>query len=246
MSNLATRISNEVAHGKNILLLCDDTPAWSSPAGKIRMQRRVEFLATPVSTGKQSSVLEIGCGKGVFSTRLAPYFASLIATDISEDLVKIAQDRLGPNSKTMVCDAHRTTFDNATFDRVIGCSILHHLEWDVALKEMFRILRPGGVVRFSEPNLLNPQIFLQKNWPWLKQKLGDSPDEYAFTKWQIEESLKKAGFIDINVDPFEFLHPATPEKLIPFVVALEKIVSNTPLVHFAGSLKISAQKPNRG
>ena len=89
------------------------------------------------------------------------------------------------------------------------------------MSSYIRQLRPGGVARFSEPNLLNPQIFLQKNIGFLKRLAGDSPDEYAFTRWQIARSLRDAGFVDISVTPYEFLHPSTPERLIPFVVRLE-------------------------
>jgi predicted SAM-dependent methyltransferase len=140
-------------------------------------------------------------------------------------------------------DAHHPHFMPSTFDAVVGVSILHHLEWETALKAYFEILKPGGTMRFSEPNLLNPQIFLQKNIPILKRWAGDSPDEYAFTKWQIEECLNQAGFKSIMVTPVEFLHPATPSRLIPLISRLEKILESTPLRHIGGSLLIEAIRP---
>jgi hypothetical protein len=41
-------------------------------------------------------------------------------------------------------------------------------------------LKSGGTIYFTEPNMLNPQIAIQKNVSWVKRKLGDSPDETAF------------------------------------------------------------------
>jgi hypothetical protein len=51
------------------------------------------------------------------------------------------------------------------------------------------------------------------------------------------------GFVRIDVTPFEFLHPATPSALIPAVTRLEKLISKSPLVNLAGSIKIVAFRP---
>jgi hypothetical protein len=122
-------------------------------------------------------------------------------------------------------------------------SILHHLDWGLALKNYLPLLKRGGIVRFSEPNLLNPQIYLQKNIPFIKRLAGDSPDEYAFTRWQIAKILKDAGYVDIHVEAYEFLHPGTPQWLIPYVVKLESFLARTPAREIGGSLLIEARKP---
>ena len=72
---------------------------------------------------------------------------------------------------------------------------------------------------------------------------GDSPDEYAFTAWQIRRSLRDIGFDAIAVRAFEFLHPGTPARLISFVVKLEDWASRTALNEIGGSLLIEAVKP---
>jgi ubiquinone/menaquinone biosynthesis C-methylase UbiE len=166
----------------------------------------------------------------------------LTCIDISDVLLAAASQK-HPKVVFKKEDIHQTHFQDATFDLVLGCSVLHHLEWDLALREIHRILKPGGQLRCSEPNLLNPQIFLQKNWGWLKRRLGDSPDEYAFTPGEIRRSLTQQGFANISVTPFEFLHPATPSPLIPAVIKLEELISKGPLVSFAGSIKIVAFRP---
>jgi predicted SAM-dependent methyltransferase len=140
-------------------------------------------------------------------------------------------------------DAHAPEFSTGAFDAILGVSILHHLNWDVCLANCFRLLKPNGIIRFSEPNLLNPQIYLQKNIPALKRLAGDSPDEYAFTRWQISRSLRNIGFTAISVRAFEFLHPATPVTLIPLVTRLEGWISATVLNEIAGSLLIEAKRP---
>ena len=82
------------------------------------------------------------------------------------------------------------------------------------LREIYRVLKPGGTIYFTEPNMLNPQIAIQKNIPWIKRKLGDSPDETAFFRWPLRRLLERTGYRDVRIDPFDFLHPKTPVALI--------------------------------
>jgi hypothetical protein len=81
-----------------------------------------------------------------------------------------------------------------------------------------------------------------QNLPPLKKYLGDSPDEYAFTKWQISESLKQAGFGKIQVIPYEFLHPSTPVNWIERVIKFEDTLSKTFIQQIGGSLLVEAVK----
>jgi hypothetical protein len=74
---------------------------------------------------------------------------------------------------------------------------------DQALKEFARILKPGGGIMFTEPNMMNPQIALVKNTPALKRRAGDSPDETAFFRWVIAGKLRHHGFTDISIVPFD-------------------------------------------
>lgn len=97
---------------------------------------------------------------------------------------------------------------------------------------------------FTEPNMLNPQIALQKNVPYLKRKLGDSPDETAFFRKKLHRSLIRHDFSNVSIIPFDWLHPATPIRLIPFVDSLGKFMEVTPILkEFAGSLYLRCCKP---
>jgi hypothetical protein len=93
--------------------------------------------------------------------------------------------------------------------------------------------------------MLNPQIVVQKNVPWVKERLGDSPDETAFVRWLFARQLRRAGYTEILVRPFDWLHPATPPPAIGSVRALGRILERLPLVQeFAGSLYIRARTPS--
>lgn len=243
MSLIAARLERERQHAHEILASEERNWNWHTPAGRIRFERRVNFLSKAVDPSRttQAFVIEVGAGTGTYSARLAEAYPGLIATDISPDLLKRASERYG-HVKFQVMDAHQLNVPDGSVDAVVGCSILHHLEWDRAVYDYFRALRPGGTIRFSEPNLLNPQIFLQKSVPFLKWMAGDSPDEYAFTRFKIEKSLRKAGFSSVKVVPFEFLHPATPERFIKALTRVESLLERSPLREIGGSILIEACK----
>jgi ubiquinone/menaquinone biosynthesis C-methylase UbiE len=243
MTTISARLEREREHAQEILLTEEKNWNWHTPAGKIRFERRVQFLGEALGPEARQSarVVEIGAGTGTYSGRLAEAYPNLVATDISPDLLMRAKQRF-PHITFEVMDAHELTVENDSLDAVVGCSVLHHLEWGRAVREYYRVLKPGGVVRFSEPNLMNPQIFLQKSIPFLKRLAGDSPDEYAFTRFEIAKRLSQAGFSQIVVKPFEFLHPAVPEKLIQKVVAIEKFLESCFMREIGGSILIEARK----
>jgi hypothetical protein len=99
---------------------------------------------------------------------------------------------------------------------------------------------------FSEPNMLNPQVALQKNIGALKRRAGDSPDETAFFRPQVIRLLEGAGFGSILMRNFDFLHPATPSRWIRAIAGVGAVCERIPLLReISGSLIFRAQKPTR-
>jgi len=71
-----------------------------------------------------------------------------------------------------------------------------------------------------------------------------SPEETAFLRWPLARQLRQAGFEDVAIVPFDWLHPRTPEPLIPAVSAVGRALEATPLLReLAGSLLITARRP---
>jgi ubiquinone/menaquinone biosynthesis C-methylase UbiE len=238
------RLKNEIEHGKYLAREgAGEVWNWESAAGKIRWQRRVKMLTSHISA--KDNVLEIGCGTGYFTKEIAKTDANVTAIDISPELLNIAKAEIpDTNVKFVIENAYDLSFEDGCFDSIVGSSVLHHLEIEKAISEMFRVLKPGGSLFFTEPNMMNPQIALQKNIPVLKRRLGDSPDETAFFRWSLLTLMRKTGFAEIIIKPFDFLHPAISPALIPFISALGETVEKIPVLkEIAGSLYISAKKP---
>lgn len=241
--NMDKRIEHEIKHG---VFLVENGAGeiwnWESPAGKLRWERRVKMLTKHIKP--EDKVLELGCGTGYFTREIIKTGASVVAIDISPDLLAVAKKNIN-NSNISFCEenAYQMTFSEEYFDSVIGSSVLHHLDVEKAVSEIYRVLKPNGFIAFTEPNMMNPQIALQKNIPWLKRKLGDSPDETAFFRWQIIRLLKKYNFRQIEVIPFDFLHPAIPSRLINPISAMGYFIEKIPFIkEIAGSIYINAIK----
>jgi SAM-dependent methyltransferase len=237
------RIAKEVQHGR---FLADHGAGeiwnWESPAGRLRLARRVKMLSSHLKPGM--TVLELGCGAGYFTQELARSGADIVAIDVSPELLEIARTNCSsPNVQYQIQNAYALSYSEAVFDSVVGSSVLHHLEIEEALRDIYRVLKPMGTIYFTEPNMLNPQIAIQKNIPWIKRKLGDSPDETAFFRWPLWRLLERTGYRDVRIDPFDFLHPKTPAAVIDHVKAFGQFLEKVPVIsEFAGSLYIRAVK----
>lgn len=242
---LSNRAAHEVAHGKKLSESgAEQVWGWGTPAGQVRFQRRAAWIVEHAGLQPGVQALEIGCGTGNFTEVFAASGAALLALDISEDLLEKARARSLPNTVRFVCQPFETLDMAGTFDAIIGSSVLHHLEIKPALAELFRLLRPGGIMAFAEPNMLNPQIMVEKNVPWIKERMGDSPDETAFFRGQMRRLLRDAGFTAISVTPRDWLHPAVPGRMITTVRKVEALLNKIPLVReFGGSLYIHARRP---
>ena len=237
------RIAKEVQHGRFLAQHgAGEIWNWESPAGKVRWARRVKMLSSHLKPGM--TVLELGCGTGYFTRELARSGADVVAIDVSPELLKIARaNTSAPNVQYQIQNAYELSYSEGVFDSVVGSSVLHHLEIKDALRDIYRVLKPGGTIYFTEPNMLNPQIAVQKNIPWIKRKLGDSPDETAFFRWPLRGLLEKTGYRDVRIDPFDFLHPKTPTTLIGGVDTVGRFLEGLPVIsEFAGSLYIRAIK----
>jgi hypothetical protein len=91
--------------------------------------------------------------------------------------------------------------------------------------------------------MLNPQIFVQKNVPFIKRLMGDTPGETAFVRWRLARIFKELGFAAVDISPFDFLHPWTPAPLLNAVRQLGSMAEKIPVIReIAGSLVITGQK----
>jgi 2-polyprenyl-3-methyl-5-hydroxy-6-metoxy-1,4-benzoquinol methylase len=238
------RAEHEIQHGKVLASLGpEQTWGWGSPAGQVRAKRRANFIATGARLNPGSHVLEIGCGTGLFTEYFSETGCFITGVDISEPLIKLAQERHLPAERVrFITKSFEDSDLDGPFDAVIGSSVLHHLDLPRALPRIYQILKPGGILAFAEPNMLNPQVFMERKFRFLFPYV--SPDETAFVRWKIKSDLQRLGFQEVEIRPFDWLHPAVPARLIPLASAIGGGLERIPLIReFSGSLFIKAVHP---
>ena len=95
------------------------------------------------------TVLECACGTGAIAAAIAPACARVVATDFSEGMLKQARKKLARFPHVVVEQADITDLHYAddSFDAVVAGNVIHLLpEPGDALKELKRVVRPGGTI----------------------------------------------------------------------------------------------------
>jgi 2-polyprenyl-3-methyl-5-hydroxy-6-metoxy-1,4-benzoquinol methylase len=244
--NLSRRAQHEIVHGR---LLAQGDPeviwGWGTPAGRLRAQRRAALIAQGAELKPGVRALEIGCGTGLFTEMFAQTGAQLIAVDISKDLLARARLRNLPPDRVIFLEKRFEDCQvDGPFDAIIGSSILHHLDIQITLPKIYELLKPGGIICFAEPNMMNPQVYIERQFAhWKKWFWYVSEDETAFFRWQLAGLLSQAGFCEVEITPFDWLHPATPARFIRHIKTLGHLLECTPLIReFSGSLLIRGRR----
>lgn len=236
------RADHEIQHGKYLASgSAEEIWGWGSPAGQIRARRRAALILEGAQIGPDSRVMEIGCGTGLFTEYFAQSHADIIAVDLSAELLALARQR----SLARVRFVEKSFEDcdvDGPFDAIIGSSVLHHLDLERTWPKLFSLLKPGGRISFAEPNMLNPQIFCERHFRRFFPQV--SADETALVRRRLRCDLERTGFVFVDIQPFDWLHPSTPKPLIPLVSGVGKALEALWGVReFAGSLRIQAARP---
>jgi SAM-dependent methyltransferase len=185
--------------------------------------RIFEIIRENLGTIKGKHILEYGCGTGWITVELASKEPFLDSFDISTEAINktfevLKKNRLEKKCSLKVMSAEALDYSSGIFDIAIGFAILHHLDLSLAVPELHRVLKPGGIAYFAEPLGYNPIINLYRN----KTPQFRTPDErplkfeelYKYTKEFSE--VKHNEYYLFALFPFVFLYIPFMKKLYHF------------------------------
>jgi len=160
-------------------------------AGLHRAWKAYTVMAANLRPGQR--VLDIAGGTGdlalAFARRVGPT-GQVVHTDINETMLRTGRDRLidaGVVVPTVVCDAERLPFPDASFDRVsVAFGLRNMTHKSDALKEMARVLRPGGKLLVLEFSRVAQPLRRVYDWysfkvlPQLGKLVAKDADSYRY------------------------------------------------------------------
>jgi ubiquinone/menaquinone biosynthesis C-methylase UbiE len=144
--------------------------AVNNPLRVIQQRLEIRWLRRTVDLKPGAVALEVGCGRGAGAGLIIKEFhpAVLQAMDLDIRMIQRARDYLSPKQRERISfyvgDVLRLPYKDQALDAVFGFGVLHHVpDWQGALLEIARILKPGGTYFFEEiyPSLY--QNFITKH-----------------------------------------------------------------------------------
>ena len=201
---------------------------WTAGYARGGFARRLHFfqpiLARHVRPG--DSWVDLGCGSGVLTKELLALGASVVAVDGSPRMLAHAREQMSSEYAGQVNWIHSDVqsvdaLKNGAFDGVLCSSVVEYLDRpDALLKEVARILGPGGVLVISLPPTFSAVRVFQKGIRGLMRCFGRDRFTYlSVSRLQmspraIDRLLQEAGFSVIRSTGFD---PILPRALLRLV-----------------------------
>ena len=146
-------------------------------AGMHRLWKRYTVAVSGASEGDR--VLDIAAGTGDLTrlfARKVGHSGQVIHTDINEAMLRVGRDRMideGVMAPPLVCDAEKLPFADNYFDVVcVAFGLRNMTHKDQALREMLRVLRPGGKLCVLEFSKVAPPLALRRKWAAVPDAAG--------------------------------------------------------------------------
>lgn len=168
---------------------------------------------------KSMTVLDLGAGDGYLSRAIAKLVKKVIAVDISKEMLKElkkkAREENIKNIEAVESDGQEMPVENSAIDVACASMYLHHIEEpEIAVREMCRVLKPGGRVFLAD--------FYEHSDRDLKEKMHDVWS--GFKPEEIKGWFKSSGFknIEIGTLPDEAGKTARGDRPKVFILTAEK------------------------
>src|SRR6185295_202429 len=164
------------------------------------------------------AILEIGVGAGADFQNWCNHAHHATGVDLTEKAIALTRERLELNSiageryTLRTADAENLPFNDASFDLVYSWGVLHHTpDTEGAFREVFRVLKPGGVVRamiYHVPSWSGLMLYLRcglargKFGMTMKQAIFadlESPGTKAYSLNEARDLVNQTGFESISV-----------------------------------------------
>lgn len=156
----------------------------------------LDLIAQLLANQRGAVALDVGCGGGHLTYRLAPLVSQVVACDLAASMLAAVAEQAGlrglPNIATREAAAESLPFEVATFDVVATRFSAHH--WHAfaeGIAEMARVLKPGGLALMSD--VVSPGVSLLDTWLQTLELLRDPSHVRDASTAEWDAALAAAG-----------------------------------------------------
>jgi ubiquinone/menaquinone biosynthesis C-methylase UbiE len=166
-------------------------------------RRLVELAAPPPG----SRVLDVACGRGASLLPAAEAVGpggEVVGVDLSPEMVRCLTDEIQrrslPNARALVGDAHNLDFDDGSFDLVVcGFTLMLFPDPTDAVRELLRVVRPGGLCALSQPRGAGQPWSFWADLVVQYEPLASDTVPPQPLPIDLDETARAAGFVGIRV-----------------------------------------------
>jgi ubiquinone/menaquinone biosynthesis C-methylase UbiE len=159
---------------------------FETPMGRLIKGYESELILGMLAPSRGEIVLDAGCGTGVFTTHICETGARDVGLELSRPMLgRAAFKNKGMPFLPVQGDMKRLPFADDSFDKAVSITAIEFIEEaEVAVEEMFRVTRPGGIIVVATLNSLSPWAYRReekgkKGHPIFKHTVFRSPEEMA-------------------------------------------------------------------
>lgn len=190
------------------------------------------------------TILELGAGSGIWTEHLADVLRDENPITGVVFNRRFLRESTRPGIQYKYVEDLTRDLEPESFDYVVGTAILCHNGYEHTLRELYRLLKPGGQLLFFEANYWNPQVALKNAIPWLGRKMGNASCQIGLRKYKLMRMASQRGFAEIDVIPYDIIHAWTPRSLVFGLQSVAFLAEHAPVLReMCGTLYIRARKP---
>ncbi|PYO98736.1 MAG: hypothetical protein DMD61_09150 [Gemmatimonadetes bacterium] len=156
MASWKHQVKNRFSEQATQWAACYADPEPTLSSQHLISRQRFALKMVEAAMPPSSRILEVGCGAGVMAAKLIKRGYAVWGIDLAEPMIRHAR-QLCESDPFGVGDIEHIPFPDNTFDVVVSLGVIEYLESDEqALREVWRVLRPGGRAVIAIPNGRSP------------------------------------------------------------------------------------------
>lgn len=222
----------------------DEYFARRDPIASDRLRWRAQAFRHMVHLLPGQSILEIGCGRGLFTRQLNQITRGRNPiTAVTFDSFDEKPVDFPEPVERIVAEEFPGTLKGRQFDFIVAMDLLDQRNCAAILQEAHGLLKPGGQVLFYESNPWNIVLKLRRG---LMGLWGRSDPRSLLSRRQLYELMSEVGFIRVFAVFNDFVFAPLSPRFVWLFRNLSIILENAPGIRtLAGSILVHGQKPPR-